>query len=209
MAGNLAAAMTLGSGAPGWPSLSASIPTRSATARMRILARSPGAGLRTALRDSAYCCPRRPNRLRSTGTGRRGSAEGGQAWLLQVQARDMAEQATFQALFDRAADYATLAGHWRQARQTFSSLSAAELQRLQRKLARTYRANARSDFFSGETSIAPKQWRDFANAIEAMQSLGEPQAGGRPHCQRDRMRYQGVRATRLSPVGGSMWQAPG
>jgi hypothetical protein len=110
----------------------------------------------------------------------------------------MAEQAAFQALFDRAADYAVWLEELAQARQTLSSLSVTELQRLHRKHARAYEATRKIDFFPGETSIrAQAQWRDFANAIEAAQSPGEPQPAVGHIARRDRTQYQGrVWATR-------------
>ena len=182
--------MTLGSDS--WLALIVSLPSASATARMRIWRAVKALGC-AALRDGAYLLPAQTEQAAQLqALADEALQEGGQAWLLQVQARDMAEQATFQALFDRAADYAPWLEALAQARQTFSSLSAAELQRLQRKLARAYEAIRKIDFFSGETSIrAEAQWRDFANAIEAMQSPGEPQATVGRIARRDRMQYQG------------------
>lgn len=146
-----------------------------------------------ALRDGAYLLPAQAEQaLQLQALADEALQEGGQAWLLQVQARDMAEQAAFQALFDRAVDYAPWLEALAQARQTISSLGATELGRLQRKHARAYEAIRKIDFFPGETSIrAEAQWRDFSNAIEALQSPGEPQATAGRIARRDRMQYQG------------------
>ena len=79
-----------------------------------------------------------------------------------------------------------------QARQLIPALPAAELQRLQRRRARTYEAIRKIDFFPGEASIcAEAQWRDFTNAVEARQSPGEPQAAAGRIARRNRMQYQG------------------
>jgi hypothetical protein len=79
---------------------------------------------------------------------------------------------------------------WRK-RASFPTLSAVELQRLQRRHARAYDAIRKIDF-SGETSIrAEAQWRDFTNAVEAIQSPGEPQPTVGRIARRDRMQYQG------------------
>jgi hypothetical protein len=146
-----------------------------------------------ALRDGAYLLPAQTEQaaqLQALADETR--QEDGQAWLLQVQAKDMAEQAIFQALFDRTADYSPWLEELKQARQALSDLGTTELQRLQRKQARIYAAIRKIDFFPGETSIrAEAQWRDFSNAIEAMQSPGEPQATAGRIARRDRIQYQG------------------
>src|SRR2546427_8538982 len=86
-----------------------------------------------ALRDGAYLLPAQAEQAAQLQVlADEALQEGGQAWLLQVQARNMTEQATFQALFDRAADYTPWLEELAQARQTLSALSAAELQRTQR-----------------------------------------------------------------------------
>lgn len=175
-----------------WLALIVSLPSASTTARMRIWRAVKALGC-VALRDGAYLLPARDEQASQLqALADEALQEGGQAWLLQVQARDMAEQATFQALFDRASDYASWLEELAQARQTLSNLSVTELQRLQRKHTRAYEAIRRIDFFPGETSIrAESQWRDFSNAIEAMQSPGEPQATTGHIARRDRMQYQG------------------
>lgn len=118
--------------------------------------------------------------------------EAGQAWLLRVQAPDAAEQGAYQALFDRTTNYTEWLVELAEARKTLSSLSTAELNRLQRRHARSYETIRKIDFFPGETSIrAAAQWRDFAGAIEVMQSPGEPQATAGHIVPRDRMQHQG------------------
>lgn len=175
-----------------WLALIVSLPSASATARMRIWRAVKALGC-AALRDGAYLLPAQTEQaaqLQALADETR--QEDGQAWLLQVQAKDMAEQAIFQALFDRTADYSPWLEELRQARQALSDLGTTELQRLQRKQARIYAAIRKIDFFPGETSIrAEAQWRDFSNAIEAMQSPGEPQATAGRIARRDRIQYQG------------------
>ena len=181
-----------------WLTLIVSLPSASATARMRIWRAVKALGC-AALRDGAYLLPAQAEQAAQLQMlADEALQEGGQAWLLQVQALDLAEQATFQALFDRTADYTPWLEELAQARQTLSALSAAELQRTQRKHARAYEVIRKIDFFPGETSIrADAQWRDFANALESMQSPGEPQPMAGRIARRDRMQYQGrVWATR-------------
>lgn len=118
--------------------------------------------------------------------------KGGQAWLLYVHAQDIAEQAAYQALFDRTTDYTPWLDELAQAREPLPTLPSAELQRLQRRLGRNYEAICKIDFFPGEVSLrAEAQWRDFTNAVEAMRSPGEPQPIAGRIARRDRMQYQG------------------
>jgi len=112
--------------------------------------------------------------------------------MLRVQAQDMAEQAAFRALFDRTEEYTLWLEELAQSRQRLPAMAAAELQRLHRRHARTYEAIRKIDFFPGEASIrAEAQWRDFTNAVESIQSPGEPQASAGRIARRDRMQYQG------------------
>ena len=181
-----------------WLALIVSLPSASGTARMRIWRAVKAMGC-AALRDGVYLLPAQAEQASQLqALADEALQEGGQAWLLQVHALDMAEQATFQALFDRAADYVPWLEELAQARQTLCTLGTTELQRLQRKQARAYEAIRKIDFFPGETSIrAEAQWRDFANAIEAVQSPDEPHATAGRIARRDRMQYQGrVWATR-------------
>lgn len=178
--------------ADAWLTFIVSLPSARATARMRIWRAVKALGC-AALRDGAYLLPvqaEQASQLQALADD--ALQEGGQAWLLQVQARDMAEQAALQALFDRTEEYTPWLEELAKARQTLCGLCAAELQRLQRKQARAYEAIRRIDFFPGEASIrAQAQWRDFANAVEAIQSPGEPQATVGRIARRDRMQYQG------------------
>ena len=80
----------------------------------------------------------------------------------------------------------------------FADFLVAELtldrghQRLQRRHGRAYEAIRKIDFFPGETSTrAEAQWRDFTNAVDALQSPGEPQTTAGRIARRDRMQYQG------------------
>ncbi len=146
-----------------------------------------------ALRDGVYLLPAQSEQAAQLQPlADEALQEGGQAWLLHVHAQNMAEQAVYQALFDRTAEYEPWLGELTQTRQLLPTLAGAELQRLQRRHARTYEAIRKIDFFPGEASIrAEAQWRDFTNAVEALQSPGEPQATAVRIARRDRMQYQG------------------
>lgn len=175
-----------------WLLLVVSLPTAGATMRMRIWRKVKALGC-AALRDGAYLLPAHSEQaaqLRGLADDTR--QEDGQAWLLQVQAPSAEEAKAYQALFDRAAEYAGWLAELAETRKMLPTLAAAELARLHRRHARTYEAIRQVDFFPNEASIrAAAQWRDFAAAIAAIGSPGEPQAraGGIP--RRDRTQYQG------------------
>jgi hypothetical protein len=178
--------------ASSWLLLIVSLPTGSATARMRIWRSVKALGC-AALRDGAYLLPAHAEQasqladLASDTTD-----EGGQAWLLRVQARDQEESKTFQNLFDRSADYDDWLAELAEARQTLATLGTAELNRLLRRHERSYQALRRIDFFPAEASLrAQAQWRDFSNAIAAILSPGEPHAAAGSIPRRDPTYYQG------------------
>lgn len=175
-----------------WLALIVSLPSSRATARMRIWRAVKALGC-AALRDGVYLLPAQDEHAAQLqALADEALQEKGQAWLLHVQTRDMAEHAAYQALFDRSNDYAQWLIELAEVRKTLANLGATELGRLLRRQERAYEAIRKVDFFPGVGSIrAQAQWRDFANAINALQSPGEPQAAAGRIARRDRMQYQG------------------
>ncbi|MEF3062583.1 chromate resistance protein ChrB domain-containing protein [Ralstonia solanacearum] len=175
-----------------WLLLIVSLPTAGATARMRVWRAVKTLGC-AALRDGAYLLPAHAEQapqLRELADG--AVQENGHAWLLHVQAQGPDETTAYQALFDRTPDYTEWLTELADARKTLPDLAVAELNRVHRRHARAYETIRKIDFFPSEASIrAQAQWRDFAGAIEAIQSPGEPHAaaGGIP--RRDPAQYQG------------------
>jgi hypothetical protein len=175
-----------------WLLLVVTLPTESATARMRIWRALKALGC-AALRDGAYLLP--------GGTGREQALqsladecvrEGGTAWLMAAQARPAGDDATWRALFDRSADYAELRQSWKDANRTLSTLAAADVARLARKLQRELEALRAIDFFPGEASAdAEAAWTAFAKRVERAVAPDEPHEtrGGVPRL--DRRDYQG------------------
>lgn len=175
-----------------WLAFVVSLPSAAATVRMRIWRAVKSLGC-VPLRDGVYLLPAQVEQAAQLQTLADDTVhDGGTAWMLRVHAQDMAEQAAYRALFDRAEEYVPWLEELTQSRQLLPTLSAAELQRLHRRHARTYEAIRKIDFFPGEASIrADAQWRDFTNAVESIQSPGEPQASAGRIARRDRMQYQG------------------
>lgn len=175
-----------------WLAFVVSLPSAAATVRMRIWRAVKSLGC-VPLRDGVYLLPAQVEQAAQLQTLADDTVhDGGTAWMLRVHAQDMAEQAAYRALFDRTEEYAPWLDELAQSRQLLPRLAAAELQRLHRRHARTYEAIRKIDFFPGEASIrADAQWRDFTNAVESIQSPGEPQASAGRIARRDRMQYQG------------------
>lgn len=175
-----------------WLLLIVSLPTPSATARMRIWRTLKTLGC-MALRDGAYLLPAGPGRnaaLQDLADECR--REGGNAWLMDVQARSKEDAVAYRQLFDRSEDYTELRKAWKDANRTLSSLGPGELTRLQRKLQREFDALRAMDFFPGEARAeAEAAWADFSRRVAQLLSPDEPQdtAGRIPRL--DASQYQG------------------
>jgi hypothetical protein len=158
-----------------WLLLIVSLPTSSATARMRIWRALKALGC-VALRDGAYLLPAMSEhedalrRLADECTG-----ESGSAWLMHVQARSPDESATYRQLFDRSEEYAELRKSWKEANRGLGELGATELSRLQRKLQREFDAVRAIDFFPGDASAEVEAaWADLSKRIDGLLSPDEP-----------------------------------
>lgn len=175
-----------------WLLLVVSLPTSSATVRMRIWRAVKALGC-AALRDGAYLLPaqtEQASQLRELADET--LQEDGQAWLLRVQADGDDDVKAYRTLFDRSAEYGDWLTELSEARKALPSLATVELNRLLRRHGRAYEAVHKVDFFPNEASIrAAAQWRDFAAAIEAALSPGEPQPAAGSILRRDPAQYQG------------------
>jgi hypothetical protein len=167
--------MTADVATPTWLLLVVSLPTASATARMRIWRALKSLGCE-ALRDGAYLMPE--------GSEREGSLqelaeectrEGGTAWLMAVQPRWPGEDKAWRELFDRSDAYAALRKAWKEAAATLATLSSQELARLQRRLFKEYEAVRAIDFFPGDAAAeARAAWTEMERRIQRVLSPDEP-----------------------------------
>lgn len=174
-----------------WYLLVVSLPTSSATPRMRIWRslKTLGCG---ALRDGAYLLPGRAALRREFDTlVQEVRQEGGVAWLLTVSAQDDAEECAYQALFDRTADYARLLQALSEQRAGIATLSTADLTRAVRKLRREFDALTSIDYFPGEARRhAEAALADFVTAAEARLSPHEPKSDQRAITRLNIQAYQ-------------------
>lgn len=177
---------------PPWLLLILSLPTSSATARMRIWRSLKALGC-VALRDGAYLMPASPEHEQALkALGDECSAEGGSAWLMAVQPRSTDESSAYSQLFDRSQDFAELRRAWKEANRGTGLLGAAELARLQRRLQREFDAVRAIDFFPGEASLeAEAAWNEFKQRLDSLLSPDEPRETQGRVPRLDAEKYQG------------------
>jgi len=177
---------------PAWLLLVISLPTSSATARMRVWRALKALGS-MALRDGAYLLP--------AGEGREEALleiaddctrEGGVAWLMGAQPRSPEDESAWRMLFDRTGDYAELRKAWKDANRGLTKLGATDLTRLQRRLLRDFEAVRAIDFFPGDASVETEAaLTEFVKRIEALLSPDEPHEAAGGIERLDPARYRG------------------
>src|SRR5215218_7977248 len=124
----------------GWLLLVISLPTSSATGRMRIWRALKTLGC-VALRDGAYLLPSGPGRgtaLRELGD--ECAREGGSAWLMTVTPDSPGDDVAYRQLFDRSEQYGDLRKNWKAENRGLRSLSMTDLARLKRRLQKDFDA---------------------------------------------------------------------
>lgn len=159
-----------------WLILVLSLPTQSATARMRIWRALKAMGC-AALRDGAYLLPATASHQQALKElSDECAREGGNAWILSAVATDADDAEAYPALFDRSEDYAVRIKSWKESAASLSGLGPAELARLHKKHRRDYDALCAIDFFPGDAGVeAEASWTDFSNRIGQLLSPDEPQ----------------------------------
>ena len=175
------------------------LPTQPNAVRLRIWRglKALGAG---ALRDGAYLMPAERSAEFET-LAAQVREHGGTATVLNLAARDAAQQAELCALFDRSAAY----GEWRRdldaARAELPALAETAARRRLRGLADTLSALTAIDYFPGPAAAQAQADLDaLRSALEQQLSPGEPRARRQQLSLLDGRRYLGKRwATRARP----------
>ena len=175
-----------------WLLLVLSLPTQSATVRMRIWRTLKTLGC-AALRDGAYLLPSNPeHQAQMRELSDECVREGGCAWLLSASSANVDDAQAYPALFDRSEDYTALANSWKESASTLSTLGTAELTRLQKRLRREYESLRAIDFFPGEASVeAEADWIAFHTRLERYLSPDEPHVSEGQVSLLDPSEYQG------------------
>jgi hypothetical protein len=175
-----------------WLLLIVSLPSDSATARMRIwrALKSLGCG---ALRDGAYLLPdRQAEQHQLAELAAETIREGGSAWLLTVQARSPGEGEAFRSLFDRSSAWNEFVTALSASHRLLAGQSPQAINRSVRKIRREYETACAIDYFPNEAGAAAEAaWMEFINTAESLLSPGEPHAVAADIARRDPGQYQG------------------
>lgn len=166
----------------GWLLLITTLPTRNATARMRLWRALKANGCAT-LRDGAYLLPALPEAEHALARLAAETAKaGGAARLLQVASRDAAQEQSFRELFDRGAEYRALL-------DTIAAYRKDEAagEKILKNLRREFEVLAAVDFFPGEAQI---QVQAALADLEALLAHGEPHAAQKKIRRLERSDYQ-------------------
>jgi hypothetical protein len=158
-----------------WLLLVASLPTTSATARMRIWRAIKTLGC-APMRDGAYLLPALlAHEATLKALADETIQEGGQAWLVNISPRSVEQETAFKALFDRSEDHATFFNDLSSARLVVANQLPVEVNRALRKLSRDFEALNAIDFFPTDASLRTQSaWADFQEAANAVLLPGEP-----------------------------------
>ena len=175
-----------------WLLLIMSLPTRNATARMRIWRALKQAGC-AALRDGVYLLPAGGATQRAfEAQAHEIMVAGGSAHLLPLSINDAAQDAQFRRLFDRADDYVEVKRVLDRLRGKQQRGAPAVLARELMQARKAFEAVAASDYFPGAVREQLQALLDeIAQGIEARMNPHEPHAAsGKIKCL-DAAAYQG------------------
>ena len=145
-----------------WLILTATLPTNPSGLRVRVwrALKATGAG---TLREGVYVLPCSAPTAQALRDLERAITEGGaEAYMLEVDARDEAQENAFRSLFDRSDLYAELLQAVKEARKAIRKATEAELHKTLRTLEQQLHQVQASDFFPG---------RDHTAAVEAVAAL--------------------------------------
>jgi hypothetical protein len=158
-----------------WIVLTATLPTNPSALRVRVwrALKATGAG---TLRDGVYVLPASaPSALALRELAKTIHEAGADAHLLELRARDDAQEQVFRALFDRSELYAELLQSVKDARKGVGKATEVELHKVLRSLEQQLQQVQASDFFPGkESARATDAVTTLRREIELHLSPDEP-----------------------------------
>jgi hypothetical protein len=193
--------MSVPSTVPGWRLLVISLPSGSATARMRVW-RALKASAAAVLRDGVYLLPAGAVAERIFAEqAREVQNSRGSAQVLTVHADDAEQNRVFLALFDRTPDYARVMQATQVLKAGASRRRATALAQALKRVHREYAAIRTTDYFPGPAAEQAGQLlAETEAAVTALTSPGEPQAQAGRIARLDRKEYRHrTWATRARP----------
>lgn len=184
-----------------WLLLTATLPTHPSALRVRVWRALKLTGA-AALRDGVYLLPATAPTAQALWEIERLIRESGvDAHMLEVAARDQAQENTFRSLFDRSELYAELLESIKQARSSIKTATEAALHKLLRGLEQQLHALQASDFFPGKSGDkARAALIALRGEVERHLSPGEPRARAQAITRQMIAEFQGrTWATRKRP----------
>lgn len=184
-----------------WLILTATLPTSPSGLRVRVWRTLKTIGC-APLRDGVYLLPSDAPTAADFRAIERVIRDGGaEAHMLEVTARDEAQEATFRALFDRSEQYADFTQSLKAARKGMAGRSEAELRKTLRTLEQQLQAIQALDFFAGEPAASARAGLEVVRTeVERALSPGEPAAAHGDVPRLDTGAHQGrTWATRTRP----------
>ena len=184
-----------------WLILTATLPTSPSGLRVRIWRKLKSSHCAT-LREGVYILPASATTAPSFWEMDEAiRSAGAESHLLEVQARDAAQESGFRALFDRHDLYAEFAQTLKEARKAFKSASEADMRKALRTLEVQLQAIQSADFFPGKAAeSAVSGLQTLRQETERLLSPGEPASVTAPIALLDIHEYQGrTWATRARP----------
>jgi hypothetical protein len=145
-----------------WLVLTATLPTTPSGLRVRVwrALKATGAG---TLREGVYVLPATaPTAVALRELAKTIAEAGADAYLLELRARDDAQEQAFRALFDRSEHYAELMQSVKDARKGIEAANEAELHKTLRSLEQQLQQVQASDFFPG---------KENARCVDAVSAL--------------------------------------
>ena len=184
-----------------WLILTATLPTSPSGLRARVWRSLKTIGC-APLREGVYVLPAGASTAKEFWAIEQVIRDGGaEAHMLEVTARDAAQEATFTALFDRSEQYADFAQSLKDARKGMAGRTEAELRKTVRTLEQQLQSILAMDFFAGKAAASAKAGLDtLRSEVERRLSPDEPAAGSGAIARLDIAAHQGrTWATRARP----------
>ena len=184
-----------------WLILTATLPTSPSGLRVRVWRSLKTIGC-APLREGVYVLPAAASTAKEFWAIEQAIRDGeAQAHMLEVTARDDAQETTFRALFDRSEQYADFAQSLKDARKGITGRTEAELRKTLRTLEQQLQGILAMDFFAGKPAATAKaNLETLRLEVERSLSPGEPVAAAGEVPRLDVEAYQGrTWATRARP----------
>lgn len=160
-----------------WRMLVISLPSRSATPRMRVWRALKALGA-AVLRDGVYLLPDSAAAAQALATqASEVIGSGGTAQVLVLDQPDLEQEQHFRSLFDRNPDYSRLIENLRAVRAKLRRRGRSQAVRVIKQLRREYDAVRATDFFAGPAAEQAGQvLSETETALAALLSPDEPQS---------------------------------